>query len=280
MSRGRRPVRLDAELAAGPRRPRRLGSGRRQSRRLVTSTRSSKVSCSDSRRPGPDLVRRSEPERLQDRRARRRRSGPRAGRRPWKRSQSGFRDVSGWRAVISTTTSRRAWRGELGDERPEVRDVVQHVVAGHHVSRRDIARDVRPAPADLERPAVPSRSALPARTLSSSWSLSTAVIAVARGASGRQAAPAPAPTSSTEPGAGRAPPRPVRRRGPREPRSRRSALRVKSLARQHPGRLRACGEDLVRDRPGLEVGPPALQRSAALTIGPQTLKRISSTSPS
>jgi len=95
----------------------------------------------------PDLVRRRKPERLQECQyvegGRDLRSDKTVKAFP-KRIQRSERVTSGELHHDEPTRVR----SERGDERPKVRDVVQHVMTCHHVSWPDLAGDVRPAATD------------------------------------------------------------------------------------------------------------------------------------
>ena len=262
--------------------PRPPGSGPDKAGALVTSTRSSKDSYS-ARLGRPHLVRRGQPERLQqlDQVLCRRRPSGRAM--PWNRSQSGFRDVSGCRAVISTTHEPPGMARELGHERLEVRDVVEHVMTGHHVGRcrhrrRPRASDRRPSStscADPARAAAPSTREQLRIAVDGRDRLGRRATRAGRPRPRRRRRRAPCPES-------RAPRRPVRTTGltaPLEPAARPCGQRADAGA---PRAIRARrGKDLGGDGPGLEVGRSSGRRARRLSRRrSQTLKRISSTSPS
>ncbi len=154
--------------------------------------------------------------------------------RPWNVRQRSFSESADGSIVVSTTTSRRACLVSAARNGCEVGNVVKHVMAGDHVGGGH-----RAAP-----PAARCRAPVAARARARRLAHQQVEHRLAasrprsarssRGASGRQAAPAPEPMSSTLPG------RVERRPGP-----------LKGGA----GRLRAQlvgspGEDLRRQHPG------------------------------
>ena len=142
-------------------------------------------------------------------------------------------------------------------------DVVEHVVAGHDVGRADLAprrpasrpSTVRAADPGARRPVAKAVRACPA-------SVSTAVSDVARGSSGRQAAPAPEPTSRTLPGGSRA----AQARsndGPDGAALHPVGAAGEDLPRQHPRGFGDRRGDLLGYRPGRQVARATGRASSA-----------------